>query len=99
PTLGTAIAQARAGDASLLADNSDVGQPEDAYAAVGCQDFPPQLHGYSDAAPRLKHARALSPHTGGASEAWLATILCAGWPVPSADPWGPQKITGTPPIL
>ncbi|MBO2446359.1 alpha/beta fold hydrolase [Actinomadura barringtoniae] len=99
PELGKALAQAQAGDASLLADNSSVGQPQDAYAAVGCQDFPPQLHGYGDIADRLKKVRALSPHTGGASEAWLMTLLCADWPVPPTDPWGPQKIEGTPPIL
>ncbi|MCQ4043702.1 alpha/beta hydrolase [Streptantibioticus rubrisoli] len=99
PELGRAIAQAQAGDASLMAENSDVGQPQDAYAAVGCMDFPTQVRGYADAARRLKQARALSPHTGAASEAWLITDLCAGWPLPSTDPWGPQKITGTPPIL
>ncbi|WP_269856048.1 alpha/beta hydrolase [Streptomyces sp. RPT161] len=97
--LGTAIAQAQDGDASLMADNSDVGQPQDAYAAVGCMDFPPQLRGYADTAARLKQARALSQHTGASSEAWLMTDLCAGWPLPSTDPWGPQKITGAPPIL
>jgi pimeloyl-ACP methyl ester carboxylesterase len=99
PVLGEAIAQAQAGDASLLADNSDVDQPETAYAAVSCQDFPPLLTGYADAEARLEQARALSPHTGGASEAWLMTDLCASWPVAPTDPWGPQKITGTPPIL
>lgn len=99
PALGTALARAKAGDASLLADNTDVGQPQDAYAAVGCQDFPPQLHGYADAAARLKQARAVSPHTGGASEAWLMTDLCANWPLRPADPWAPQKVAGTPPIL
>ncbi|MFC4911739.1 alpha/beta hydrolase [Actinomadura gamaensis] len=99
PTLGDAIARARAGDASLMADNSSVGQPQDAYASVGCQDFPPQLRGYADAAARLRKARAISPHTGGASEAWAITDLCASWPVPASDPWTARKITGTPPIL
>ncbi|MFC5185690.1 alpha/beta hydrolase [Actinomadura harenae] len=99
PTLGEGIARARAGDASLLADNSMVGEPQDAYAAIGCQDFPPRLRGYADAAARLRKARELAPHTGAASEAWLMTDLCASWPVPASDPWAPQKITGTPPIL
>ncbi|RMI41806.1 alpha/beta fold hydrolase [Actinomadura harenae] len=99
PTLGDAIARARAGDASLLANSSSVDQTQDAYAAIGCQSFPPQLRGYADAAARLRKARALSPHTGGASEAWLITDLCASWPLPASDPWAPQKITGTPPIL
>lgn len=99
PTLGAALAQAQAGDASLLADNSDVGVPKEAYAAVVCQDFPPQLHGYADFASRLKQARAVSSHTGGASEGVLMTDLCANWPLRPADPWARQKITGTPPIL
>ncbi len=99
PELGTALAEAQAGDASRLADNSSVGQPQDAYAAVGCQDFPPQLRGYGDAAARLKKVRALSPHTGGASEAWLMTLLCADWPVPPGNPWVPEKVTGARPIL
>ncbi|MCP2336213.1 alpha/beta hydrolase [Actinomadura rupiterrae] len=99
PALGDAIARARAGDASAMADNSAVGQPQDAYAAIGCQDFPPQLRGYADAAARLKHVRALSPHTGGASEAWLMTDLCASWPLPASDPWTARRITGVPPVL
>lgn len=98
-TLGDAIARAQAGDASALSDNSMVGQPQDAYAAIGCQSFPPQLRGYADAAARLAHARAISPHTGGASEAWAMTDMCASWPLPASDPWKPEKVTGTPPIL
>ncbi|MEV4252723.1 alpha/beta hydrolase [Spirillospora sp. NPDC049652] len=98
-TLGDGIARAQAGDASVLADNSAIGQPQDAYAAISCQSFPPQLRGYADAASRLAHARAISPHTGGASEAWMMTDLCASWPLPASDPWAPQRITGTPPIL
>ncbi|WP_158587948.1 alpha/beta fold hydrolase [Actinomadura logoneensis] len=97
--LGDGIARARAGDASVLADNTMVGQPQDAYAAIGCQSFPPQLRGYADTASRLRHVRAISPHTGGASEAWALTDLCASWPLPASDPWGPQRVTGTPPIL
>ncbi|MUN42160.1 alpha/beta hydrolase [Actinomadura litoris] len=99
PELGRALAEARAGDASLLADNSSVGQPQDAYAAVGCHDFPPRLRGYGDAAARLRKARALAPHTGGASEAWLMTLLCADWPVPPANPWTRERVVGAPPIL
>ncbi len=99
PLLGDGIARARAGDASVLADNSAIGQTQDSYAAIGCQSFPPQLRGYADAASRLAHARAIAPHTGGASEAWMLTDLCASWPVPASDPWAPQRITGTPPIL
>ncbi|MGH3624902.1 MAG: alpha/beta hydrolase [Sciscionella sp.] len=99
PTLGKALAAAQAGDASLLADNSAVGRPQPAYTAVGCQDFPPQFHGYRDAAARLAVARAVSPHTGGASEAWEVADLCAGWPVRPADPWAYQPIVGAPPIL
>ncbi len=96
-TLGKALAQTQAGDASLLADNSEVGQPKDAYTAMSCQDFPPQLHGYADAADRLKQINF--PHTGATSEAWLMTDLCSQWPARSADPWAPQRITGTRPIL
>jgi len=99
PTLGKALAEAQAGDASLLADDTAVGQPQPAYTAVGCQDTPPQFHGYRDAAARLAMARALSPYTSGASEAWEISALCAGWPVPPADPWNGQPVRGAPPIL
>ncbi|WP_051467864.1 alpha/beta hydrolase [Actinomadura oligospora] len=99
PTLGEGIARARAGDASLLSDNSMAGTPQDAFTAISCQDLPPQLNGYADIAARLKRARALSPHTGGASGAWLVTAACASWPLHASNPWAPQKITGVPPTL
>ncbi|MFC5185691.1 alpha/beta fold hydrolase [Actinomadura harenae] len=99
PVLGEGIARARAGDASILSDNSMAGTPQDAYISIGCQDLPPQLHGYADMAARLKRARALSPHTGGASGSWLVTAACAAWPLPASNPWAPQRITGVPPTL
>ncbi|MEV5573314.1 alpha/beta fold hydrolase [Spirillospora sp. NPDC052269] len=99
PVLGEGIARARAGDASILSDNSMAGTPQAAYAAVSCQDFPPRLHGYAEIATWLKRVRALSPHTGGASGSWLVTAACASWPLPASNPPAPQKITGVPPTL
>jgi pimeloyl-ACP methyl ester carboxylesterase len=97
--IAAGISAASKGDASQLAAMTPVGQPQPAYTAVGCQDFPAQFHGYVDAAARLRIADAVSPHTHAASEAWMIAASCADWPVKSADPWAYQPITNAPPIL
>jgi pimeloyl-ACP methyl ester carboxylesterase len=99
PGLATAIAQAAlAGDATLLSRVTAVGQYNPG-AAIACHDFAPQLRGYRDFRSRLAAARRVAPRTGGATEGWLATAGCAGWPVRPANPWGPVRVSGTPPIL
>lgn len=97
--LAQGIADAAKGDASTLATITPVGEPQPAYIAVSCHDFPPQFHGATDALARLRVAQAVSPHTHGASEAWMISDGCADWPVPAADPWADQPITNAPPIL
>src|SRR5882757_4327803 len=93
------VREASAGDASLLASMTPVGEPQPAYVAVSCHDFPPQFHGYVEAAARLRIAEAVSPHTHAASEAWMISDACSNWPVKPADPWAYQPITKAPPIL
>lgn len=87
------------GDGSLVAELTYVGDPETAYAAVSCMDFPGELTGYADAKARLRMAKAVAPRVGAAVEGWVITAACAGWPIKPSNPWQPTPVRGIPPIL
>jgi pimeloyl-ACP methyl ester carboxylesterase len=102
PQLGSALAAAEKtpSDASALGRalvGLDPTYP--AYRAIGCQDFPPDLHGYADLRARMTAIREAAPHMWRYSEFWDWTTGCAGWPVEAADPPAPQRITGVPTVL
>src|SRR4051794_32442430 len=50
--------------------------------AVLCVDYPFAVSGYEELSRDAALARALAPHTQGASEAWPALAGCMHWPVP-----------------
>lgn len=97
--LATALAKAVQGDGTDFQDASYVGDPETAYAAVGCMDLPGELKGYADARARLALAKAVAPRVGGAVEAWGVAAACSGWPIPPSNPWQRTPVHGVPPIL
>ncbi|WP_329236670.1 alpha/beta hydrolase [Actinoallomurus sp. NBC_01490] len=102
PQLGTALAAAEKtpSDASALGQalvGADPTYP--AYRAIGCQDFPPDIHGYADLRARMAAVRKAAPHMWRYSEFWDWTTGCSGWPVKAADPPAPQRITGVPTVL
>ena len=70
-----------------------------AYRAIGCHDFPPQLHGPVDLRARAAKVKAVAPHMWRYSEFWDWTTGCAGWPVRPANPPKRQHITGVPATL
>ncbi|WP_112241722.1 alpha/beta hydrolase [Kribbella monticola] len=97
--LAAALAAAEKGDGSGFIGRSYVGDPESAYAAVSCLDFPPGLTSYADAKARLALAKAVAPRVGAAVEGWAITAACAGWPIPPTNPWQPTPVDDAPPIL
>ncbi|QUQ64207.1 alpha/beta hydrolase [Kutzneria sp. CA-103260] len=109
PNLATAIQQAVAGDAGLLADAADNGpdSPSDpthvaganTYLAIACQDFPSDVTTFGQLRQQITQAARTAPHAAGHVEAWLVQAGCTGWPVPAADPWRPEPVRGAPPIL
>ncbi|WP_327639284.1 alpha/beta hydrolase [Kribbella sp. NBC_00482] len=99
PVLAAALDKAAKGDGTDFATASYVGNPESAYTAVSCMDFPGELKGYADARARLALARAVAPRVGGAVEGWVMAATCSGWPIPPSNPWQRTPVHGVPPIL
>ena len=109
PTLGdqagpwgaftSALAKAAGGDGSGFVGGSYVGNPESAYTAVSCMDFPGEFRGYADVRARLALARAVAPRVGAAVEGWVMAASCAGWPIPPSNPWKPTPISDVPGVL
>jgi pimeloyl-ACP methyl ester carboxylesterase len=99
PLLARALASATAKkpDASLLAL---VGAPEGAaYRATTCDDFPTDIHNYSELHTLLTKLRRAAPVFGPYVEGLDVVTGCLGWPVASRNPWGPVPVSGTPPLL
>jgi pimeloyl-ACP methyl ester carboxylesterase len=109
PQLATALQQAVNGDTSALVDVADNGpnSPDDpmhiagnqAFLAIGCQDFPSQIHTFAQLQAQIAQARQAAPNMAGHIESWLLQAGCIGWPVAAQDPWQPVPVRGTPPIL
>jgi pimeloyl-ACP methyl ester carboxylesterase len=98
--LGGAIAAARAGDASGFA-MPPTDQPADpifAALAIGCSDYPAEVHTYTGYQRLMRTVRRIAPHTQGASQTWTL-LRCIGWPVPAANPPHRLHVRGVPPVL
>src|SRR3954447_19018437 len=67
--------------------------------AVLCVDYPFAVTSYDEFARDAALARALAPHTQGASEAWGPLTGCAHWPVPVSNPPHRLRVRGAPRIL
>jgi pimeloyl-ACP methyl ester carboxylesterase len=100
PTLATAIAQTRAGDASAFAIPPSSGPTDFNYAAlaIGCMDYPSEIDSYGEMQQRIELGRQLAPHLQGAVQTWTLT-RCLGWPVRAANPPHRLDVRGTPPLL
>jgi pimeloyl-ACP methyl ester carboxylesterase len=98
--LATAIAQARAGNAAAFAFHPVSGPTDVSYAAlaIGCMDYPSEIHNFGEMQQRIELGRQLAPHLQGAVQTWTLT-RCLGWPVKAANPPHRLDVRGTPPIL
>ncbi|MGC4936434.1 alpha/beta hydrolase [Kribbella sp. DT2] len=98
-TFTAALAKAAGGDGSGFLGGSYVGNPESAYTAVSCMDFPGELRGFADVRARLAMAHAVAPRVGAAVEGWVMAASCSGWPIKPTNPWKPTPIADAPPML
>ncbi|KAF2145850.1 uncharacterized protein K452DRAFT_305792 [Aplosporella prunicola CBS 121167] len=86
--LAGALAQAAAGNASLLStpvvhSNTSVLFPS---LAVGCLDWEHGAREFADLAYKEAMGRVIAPHTWGMSQSYSYQAGCLGWPVPVTNP-------------
>ncbi|MEZ0107720.1 pimeloyl-ACP methyl ester carboxylesterase [Catenulispora sp. EB89] len=92
-TLGTAIQQALAGDATAFTHDVDKTLDHTQLQVSACLDQPPAATTYAGLAQLEMLARQTSPHLGGLVQSWTDMTGCLGWPVAarSTAPSGPVK--------
>jgi pimeloyl-ACP methyl ester carboxylesterase len=98
PLLGDAIAAALQGDPGIFLALVGLEYADPGYTAsraAGCADFPARPSDLLALAAISKQF----PHLGGLSEWSDLAAVCAGWPIPAANPPSPIRVTGAPPIL
>jgi pimeloyl-ACP methyl ester carboxylesterase len=92
--------KAASGPHPNAADLALAGVPENAaYRATTCEDFPTDIRTYRQFNGLLVRLWRAAPVTGPYVEGWGVDSGCMGWPIPAANPWGPVRVTGTPPLL
>ncbi|WP_329081421.1 MULTISPECIES: alpha/beta fold hydrolase [unclassified Streptosporangium] len=96
PRLATALAQARAGDASLFLQTPGAPDP-DLSRIMLCADFP-YPSSYRDLKALEKDLRRASPHVGWRA-VWPMANHCAGLPSVKAFAPHPFRAPGLPPVL
>jgi pimeloyl-ACP methyl ester carboxylesterase len=99
--LATALAEARAGEASAFAPYLALTDDSGLFSGLGieCVDWPTDIETYDDIDAYETFARIIAPHSQGATQTWTFLTGCMGWPVPVANPPGLWNVQGTPPIL
>ncbi|KAI0020475.1 TAP-like protein-domain-containing protein [Xylariomycetidae sp. FL0641] len=106
PSLGQALAEAAAGNATLISRQLPLAAG-DAYAdsylyagtAIACQDWaraPAALAGVRRLAAL---GGAMTPLNGGACQSWKIQASCIGWPARTANPPAPLTYRGDAPLL
>lgn len=100
PSLGLALAQATAGNATLL--STPLAQSNtDGFGgqAVQCLDWFPHTTTADIVLNKKQMTDLLAPHTRGACQSWNVQITCLGWPVDPNNPPHKFKILTAPPML
>ncbi|KAK8129519.1 tripeptidyl aminopeptidase [Apiospora kogelbergensis] len=107
PNAGVALAQAKAGNATLLSQRRQFATGASVYAdsgvysatAVACQDWA----GYTSTLAELKQLKRIgelaSPLTQGACQFWSIEAQCIGWPAKTTYPPAPIQYKGKTPLL
>ncbi|KAI4868898.1 alpha/beta-hydrolase [Hypoxylon rubiginosum] len=106
PALGQALADADAGDATLLSQQQPLATG-DAYSdsslfagtAIACQDWTHASTSLSDVLDKATLGANFSPLTGGACQSYKIQTSCIGWPAPLSNPPEPVRYTGATTIL
>jgi len=99
--LGPAIVKALHGDASGFAPLVPPPPDNPAYGAqaISCLDWPVQATNFAEFTARVRIARIIAPHLGGATQTGRIISGCLGWPRPPTDPRHFLHIHGAPPAL
>jgi len=100
-SLGPAIVKALHGDASGFTGPIPPPPDDPAYGgeAIQCLDFPAQAANFAEFSERIRIARIIAPHLGGATQTGLILSECSGWPRPATEPRHFLHVTGAPPSL
>jgi pimeloyl-ACP methyl ester carboxylesterase len=101
-SLGDALNQTLNGNATALStvlETSDIDSNTFAGLAVSCLDWTHNTKSLEDLLYKEQLAKALSPHTQGASQTWGIQTRCIGWPAPVQNPPHKTQIKGEPPML
>jgi pimeloyl-ACP methyl ester carboxylesterase len=100
-SLGPAIIKALHGDASQFTGPMPPPPNNPAYGtlAIECLDFPVQATNFAEFSDRIRIARIIAPHLGGAAQTGRIISQCSGWPRPRSDPRHFMHIKGAPPAL
>ncbi|XXG96683.1 hypothetical protein Hte_002973 [Hypoxylon texense] len=106
PRLGQALAEANAGNATLLSRQQPLATG-DAYedsslfagTAIACQDWTHASTSVADLLEKATLGANFSPLTGGACQSYKIQTSCLGWPAPLTNPPKPVRYTGATTIL
>ncbi|KAI1781483.1 alpha/beta-hydrolase [Hypoxylon cercidicola] len=106
PQLGQALAEAYAGNATLLSQQQPLATGdayEDSYlfagTAIACQDWTHASSSLVDVLEKATLGASFSPLTGGACQSYKIQTSCIGWPAPLSNPPRPVSYAGPTRIL
>ncbi|KAJ9613460.1 hypothetical protein H2200_003402 [Cladophialophora chaetospira] len=96
-TLGLAIQQATAGNATLLSSSTATSNSSNVFAepAVQCLDWITPIETFADLQYIYELASYLAPLTRGASQSYWEMISCIGYPLPVRNPSHTMNITNS----
>jgi len=100
-SLGPALVKALHGDASQFTGPMPPPPDNPAYGglAIQCLDFPVHAANFAEFSDRIRNARIIAPHMGGAVQTGAILSECSGWPRPATDPQHFMHIKAAPPAL
>jgi hypothetical protein len=100
-SLGPAVQGALNGDASAFTNANPPPPDNPAYGeeAISCLDFPVQAADVTEFANRIRIAKIISPHLGGATQTGRIISQCSGWPRPARNPRHTLRVKGAPGAL
>jgi pimeloyl-ACP methyl ester carboxylesterase len=98
--LSRAIRSTLRGDAEPFAQPpADVAQGDlENLLGIGCMEYVPQVHTYSQMRQRIQLGRQIAPHLQGATETWRVNF-CINWPIPAANPPRLLHVQGVPALI
>jgi pimeloyl-ACP methyl ester carboxylesterase len=94
-----ALKKAIDGDATALSIDPDKTLDRTQAQVAACLDMPAAAKTWQEFAQLKTMASQLSPHLGGAVQAWTYMAGCVGWPHAAISPAGSNQVSGAPAAL